>query len=85
MTTYRYDGPEINETLAKSEADILHEAIKDKIFNHEEVIRILTTRSKAQLKASFNRYRDEHGTSITKVQIETLHYILKCKKMHQSP
>lgn len=69
MTTYRYDGPEINETLAKSEADILHEAIKDKIFNHEEVIRILTTRSKAQLKASFNRYRDKHGTSITKVQI----------------
>ena len=69
MTAYRYDGHEINENLAKSEAAILHEAIKDKTFNHEEVIRILTTRSKAQLKASFNRYRDEHGKSITKVQI----------------
>ncbi|GMY22666.1 annexin-like protein RJ4 isoform X1 [Fagus crenata] len=66
VTTYRYDGHEINEKLAKSEAAILHEAIKDKTFNHEEVIRILTTRSKAQLKASFNRYRDEHGKSITK-------------------
>jgi hypothetical protein len=69
VTAYRYDGHEINENLAKSEAAILHEAIKDKTFNHEEVIRILTTRSKAQLKASFNRYRDEHGKSITKVQI----------------
>lgn len=66
VTAYRYDGHEINENLAKSEAAILHEAIKDKTFNHEEVIRILTTRSKAQLKASFNRYRDEHGKSITK-------------------
>ncbi|KAM3733724.1 hypothetical protein ACB098_11G158400 [Castanea mollissima] len=86
VTTYRYDGPEINERLAKSEADILHEAIKDKIFNHEEVIRILTTRSKAQLKASFNRYRDEHGTSITKkllkdesnVLQKALHAAIRC-------
>uniref|UniRef100_A0A2N9GBD0 Annexin n=1 Tax=Fagus sylvatica TaxID=28930 RepID=A0A2N9GBD0_FAGSY len=66
LTAYRYDGHEINEKLAKSEAAILHEAIRDKTFNHEEVIRILTTRSKAQLKASFNRYRDDHGKSITK-------------------
>ncbi|KAJ6694761.1 ANNEXIN [Salix koriyanagi] len=28
--------------------------------------RILTTRSKAQLMATFNRYRDDHGSSITK-------------------
>ncbi|KAG7948472.1 hypothetical protein I3843_13G010600 [Carya illinoinensis] len=66
VTAYRYAGHEINERLAKSEADILSDAIKDKAFNHEEVIRILSTRSKAQLIASFNRYRDEHGTSITK-------------------
>ncbi|KAF3970118.1 hypothetical protein CMV_006153 [Castanea mollissima] len=86
LTTYRYDGPEINERLAKFEADILHEAIKDKIFNHEEVIRILTTRSKAQLKSSFNRYRDEHGTSITKkllkdesnVLQKVLHAVIRC-------
>lgn len=67
VSVLRYDGPEINARLAKSEADILEDAIKNKAFNHEEVIRILTTRSKAQLMATFNRYRDDCGTSITKV------------------
>ncbi|KAE8717844.1 Annexin D6 [Hibiscus syriacus] len=66
VTAFRYDGEEINTRLANSEAGILHEALKDKKFNHEEVIRILTTRSKMQLMATFNRYRDDHGTSITK-------------------
>ncbi|KAH9774228.1 hypothetical protein WN944_020602 [Citrus x changshan-huyou] len=66
VSVLRYDGPEINARLAKSEADILEDAIKNKAFNHEEVIRILTTRSKAQLMATFNRYRDDCGTSITK-------------------
>ncbi|KAH9774230.1 Annexin D8 [Citrus sinensis] len=67
VSVLRYDGPEINARLAKSEADILEDAIKNKAFNHEEVIRILTTRSKAQLMATFNRYRDDCGTSITKI------------------
>ncbi|KAL9424308.1 hypothetical protein AB3S75_036235 [Citrus x aurantiifolia] len=66
VSVLRYDGPEINARLAKSEADILEDATKNKAFNHEEVIRILTTRSKAQLMATFNRYRDDCGTSITK-------------------
>lgn len=66
VSVFRYDGREINARLAKSEADTLQDAIKDKAFNHEEVIRILTTRSKAQLMATFNRYRDDCGTSITK-------------------
>ncbi|KAL7198320.1 hypothetical protein ACSBR2_020761 [Camellia fascicularis] len=63
---YRYDGQEIDARLAKSEAQILHNCINEKAFNHEEVIRILTTRSKAQLLATFNRYKDEYGASITK-------------------
>ncbi|KAF8009938.1 hypothetical protein BT93_J0805 [Corymbia citriodora subsp. variegata] len=63
---YRYEGEEINARLANSEADVLHDAIKHKVFNHDEVIRIVTTRSKAQLRATFNRYRDDQGTSITK-------------------
>lgn len=66
VTAFRYEGDEINTRLTNSEADILHDAIKDKAFNHEDVIRILTTRSKAQLMATFNRYRDDHGSSITK-------------------
>ncbi|KAJ7949332.1 Annexin [Quillaja saponaria] len=65
VSTFRYGGDEINARLANSEADVLHDDIKDK-KNHEEVIRILSTRSKSQLIATFNRYRDDHGSSITK-------------------
>ncbi|XP_058107035.1 annexin-like protein RJ4 [Magnolia sinica] len=64
--TYRYDGDEINGRLALSEAKILHDAIEEKNFSHEDIIRILTTRSKAQLNATFNCYKDEYDTAITK-------------------
>ncbi|MED6141304.1 hypothetical protein PIB30_102062 [Stylosanthes scabra] len=67
VSSYRYGGNEINGKLAQCEADILHEAIKDKNSSKdEEVIRILTTRSKIQLIATFNRYKDDHGIAITK-------------------
>nr|AGG76002.1 annexin AnxGb6 [Gossypium barbadense] len=66
VSAFRYDGEEINTRVANSEAKVLHEAVKDKEFNHEEIIRILSTRSKMQLMATFNRYRDDHGTTITK-------------------
>lgn len=66
VSTFRYDGAEINARLAVSEAEILHEAIQEKKFNHEEIIRILSTRSKTQLIATFNHYKDAYGTSITK-------------------
>ncbi|KAK8508666.1 hypothetical protein V6N12_032662 [Hibiscus sabdariffa] len=66
VSAIRYEGEEINKTLAKSEAKVLHEAIKDKKLNNDEVIRILTTRSKLQLQLIFNVYREEQGTSITK-------------------
>jgi hypothetical protein len=59
---------EFDTQTAHSEADILHQEIQEKAFNHEELIRILSTRSKAQLKATFNHYRDIHGTSITMVR-----------------
>lgn len=67
MGIHRYDGGEIDTKLAKSEADVLNKAIRDKMLNNEEVIRIITTRSKAQLMATRNRYKDDHGTSIGKV------------------
>lgn len=68
MGVYRYSGNEIDAKLAQAEAEILHNAIKKKEYNHDEIVRILSTRSKAQLIATFNRYKDEHGTAITKVQ-----------------
>ena len=78
-SAYRYDGDEFDETMAHCEASILHEEIHGKAFNHEEVIRILSTRSKAQLNATFNLYKDIHGRSITKVQKPNLK-ICKDKK-----
>lgn len=65
--TYRYDGGEIDPHLAQSEAKILYNAIKGKVFDHEEIIRILSTRSRAQLNATFNRFKDDFGISVTKV------------------
>ncbi|KAG6601138.1 annexin-like protein RJ4 [Cucurbita moschata] len=66
VSAYRYNGQEIDARLAKSEAGILEKAIKEKTFHHEDVIRILTTRSKAQLIATFNSYKDANGISISK-------------------
>lgn len=64
---YRYEGDEIDEKTAHSEANILHGAIQEKDFHHDEIIRILSTRSKAQIIATFNHYKHIYGSSITKV------------------
>ncbi|KAF9623764.1 hypothetical protein IFM89_005271 [Coptis chinensis] len=66
VSSYRYEGPEVNMILAKSEAKILHNNISEKAYNHDEVIRILTTRSKAQLNATLNHYNNEFGNAINK-------------------
>ncbi|KAF3330738.1 annexin-like protein RJ4 [Carex littledalei] len=64
--TYRYDGEEINTELANTEAKILNDAITKGQFNDNEIIRILSTRSKAQLNTTFNCYKDAQNRSITK-------------------
>ncbi|KAJ1260500.1 hypothetical protein BS78_10G237100 [Paspalum vaginatum] len=67
VSTYRYDGDDVNMGLARSEAEAVHEAVRDGASgDHEELIRIVGTRSKAQLNATFSCFKDEHGTSITK-------------------
>ncbi|XP_026660763.2 annexin D1-like [Phoenix dactylifera] len=66
VSAYRYENAEVNLTLAKSEAKMLHEKISGKAYNHEDLIRILATRSKAQLVATFNYYNDEFGNSVNK-------------------
>ncbi|KAK6933945.1 Annexin repeat [Dillenia turbinata] len=63
---YRYDGDEIDERLAESEAETLHYFIEENAFNHDEIIRIVSTRSKKQLLATINRYKHNYGISITK-------------------
>ncbi|GLU03523.1 hypothetical protein SLE2022_207160 [Rubroshorea leprosula] len=87
VNAFRYDGMEMNARQAKSEADILHNAIKEKAFSHEEVLRIVSTRSKTQLMATFNSYRHDHAISLSKNlqaresgdhYIEALHTTIKC-------
>ncbi|GAB2287072.1 Annexin D8 [Dionaea muscipula] len=67
VSTYRYPGDEINEIIAHSEAKDVHTEIHDGDSKHEEIIRIISTRSKLQLMATFNHFKDIHGTTITKV------------------
>jgi annexin D len=67
VSTYRYDGDAVDSRLAKSEAKIVHETIRNGTTDHQYLIRIVGTRSKAQLHATFSCFRDEQGTSITKV------------------
>ena len=81
VASYRYDGPEVNITLAKAEAKTLHLKIVDKDYGHDEFIRILTTRSKAQLNATFNQYNDEFGHAINKVCV-LLHFLLHENRMY---
>lgn len=66
-TAYKYDGEEIDEMLARSEAAVLHVEILGEAVDHEETIRVLSTRSSVQLSAIFNSYKDIYGRSITKV------------------
>lgn len=91
VTSYRYEGDEINVKFSQTEANVLHESVKEKKGNSEEVIRILTTRSKTQLVATFNRYRDEHGISISKKLLDqtsddfhkVLHTAIRCINDHK--
>ncbi|WVZ73614.1 hypothetical protein U9M48_021900 [Paspalum notatum var. saurae] len=86
VSAYRYDGPEVNTSLAHSEAKILNEKIDKKAYNDEEIIRILTTRSKAQLLATFNSYKDQFNHAINKdlkadpkdELLATLRAIIRC-------
>lgn len=71
VSAYRYEGPKVKEDAAKSDAKILSQAIKSssdddkhKRVEDEEVVRILTTRSKLHLNEVFHHYKEINGKSI---------------------
>lgn len=68
VSSYRYEGPRVHDEKAKSEADNLHHAIKsaDDMLpvEEEEVVRILSTRSKLHLKAIFRHYKELFGKNL---------------------
>lgn len=67
VSSYRYEGDEVNMTLAKTEAKLLHQKISEKAYSDDDLIRILATRSKAQINATLNHYKNEFGNDINKV------------------
>ncbi|KAK4339526.1 hypothetical protein RND71_040988 [Anisodus tanguticus] len=64
VSSYRYEGPRVNEDLAKSEAKIFVNALKDAkktLIEDEEIVRVLSTRSKLHLKAIYSHYKEMTG------------------------
>ncbi|XP_068659872.1 annexin D4-like [Aristolochia californica] len=67
VSSYRYEGPWVNPELAISEAKILGKAVKETgAIHNEDVVRILSTRSKKQLKLTFDQYNEIFGSTIDK-------------------
>uniref|UniRef100_A0A2P2P356 Annexin n=1 Tax=Rhizophora mucronata TaxID=61149 RepID=A0A2P2P356_RHIMU len=77
VTAFRYEGDEVDITLAKSEAEMLHEKILEKAYGDEEIIRILSTRSKAQINATLNHYNNTCGNAIKDLKADPNDEFLK--------
>lgn len=59
LSSYRYEGPKVSEEMAKLEAKALLEAVKGGApLENDEVVRILSTRSKLHLKLVYNHYNE---------------------------
>lgn len=72
VTAYRYEGPRVSEELAKEEAKALAAAVKSapatKLVQNEQVVRVLATRSKPQIRATFKIYRELQGKPLEEVR-----------------
>ena len=68
VSAYRYEGSMFRDDAAKSEAKTLFDAIiNGKPIEDDEVIRILTTRSKPHLQAIYKHYKEISGKNIEEV------------------
>ncbi|KAL6327978.1 hypothetical protein AAG906_031322 [Vitis piasezkii] len=67
-SSYRYEGSRMNDVAIESDAQKLNKAIrngdKTMLIKDEEIVRILTTRSKPHLEAVFKCYYDDFGKDI---------------------
>ncbi|RCV44759.1 hypothetical protein SEVIR_9G403500v4 [Setaria viridis] len=65
VTAYRYEGARVSDELAAEEAKALAAAVRAapaaRLVQNEQVVRILATRSKPQLRATFKIYKELHG------------------------
>lgn len=73
VSAYRYEGARVNEDLATEEAKALAAAVRaapaaaTKLVQNEQVVRVLVTRSKPQLGATFRVYMELHGKPLEEV------------------
>ncbi|CAH2041430.1 unnamed protein product [Thlaspi arvense] len=68
VSSYRYEGPRVHEDAPKSEAKILYNAIRKvdgkSLIADEEVVRILSTRSKPHLRVVFKHFKEISSRNI---------------------
>ncbi|KAK6119226.1 hypothetical protein DH2020_047041 [Rehmannia glutinosa] len=75
LSSYRYEGPKVNAEVAKFEAKALSEsASKKSLIEDEELVRILSTRSKPHLKAIYKHYKEISGNYLDEVLDTSLRY-----------
>ncbi|XP_047046101.1 annexin D4-like [Lolium rigidum] len=86
VSAYRYEGPKVSSDTAKAEAKALGAAVKSagaagtKLVENDEVVRILSTRSKPHLVETFKHYKELHGKHILEdlASEETLGETVQC-------
>ncbi|KAJ9190589.1 hypothetical protein P3X46_001774 [Hevea brasiliensis] len=64
VSSYRYDKELVDMNIASSEASKLHEAIKRKQLDHDDIVYVLSTRNMYQLRATFKCYQQKFGNPI---------------------
>jgi hypothetical protein len=70
VRSYRCAEEGVDMDLASAEAAQLAEAIwRNKQPHTSEVLRIVSTRSKSQLRATIQCYKKEHGSDIEQVRL----------------
>ncbi|XP_024021121.1 annexin D4 [Morus notabilis] len=68
LSAYRYEGPKVKDDNVKSDVKELANAIKNadkkSLLQDDEVIRILSTRSRAHLKEVYDQYHKNSGKNL---------------------
>lgn len=69
VTSYRYRGDNAEESSAQSEAAILYNGLQTHHLLQEQIMRMISLRSKSHVKAIIQYYQQEYGKSIEEVII----------------
>ncbi|XP_065867402.1 annexin D3-like [Euphorbia lathyris] len=64
VSSFRFNKEVVDPYLAMEEAEKLHEAIKTKKLDDDDLVFVLSTRSLYQIRATFESYKQKFGSSI---------------------